>query len=118
MIGLTKPPAQQVKKYLDAYGDTVQLSSNGTTFSEEYRAFLRPLRYKNKMYLDGTCSIIGHVDQSYYLYIGPADKNICGLPVTAKVRCGNIYYCCTRAEKVTLSNEVVYMWGVVRIVVN
>lgn len=38
-----------------------------------YHAIIQPLRYKNKMYLQGAYSDVGYVDPGFYLYLGPGE---------------------------------------------
>ena len=71
---------------MDKHGQTMQYSQDGEAFSPPYRAFIQPLRYKNKMYLDGKHSEIGYIDTSYYLYLGPADIDVAGHGLVSRLK--------------------------------
>lgn len=77
------------------------------------RAFLSPLRYKNKMYLYGVNTEIGYNPEGYYLYIGPPFPDITQSE-NPLIECGNDRYIPDRAEKVFAGEEAVYQWAVVR----
>lgn len=106
-----------LKKYVDKYGTTVSLSSDGKVFGTPYRAFIQPLRYKNKMYLMGVRSKLGWIDQSHYLYIGPAEKDIASLTSAARIRSQNENFYIVKAENVHLGDNIFYNWAVIRAVV-
>lgn len=106
-----------LKKYVEKYGTTVSLSSDGKVFGTPYRAFIQPLRYKNKMYLMGVRSKLGWIDQSHYLYIGPAEKDIAGLTSAARIRSQNENFYIVKAENVHLGDNIFYNWAVIRAVV-
>ena len=106
-----------LKKYVEKYGTTVSLSSDGKVFGTPYRAFIQPLRYKNKMYLMGVRSKLGWIDQSHYLYIGPAEKDVAGLKSAARIRSQNENFYIVKAENVHLGDNIFYNWAVIRAVV-
>lgn len=106
-----------LKKYVDKYGTTVSLSSDGKVFGTPYRAFIQPLRYKNKMYLMGVRSKLGWIDQSHYLYIGPAEKDVASLTSAARIRSQNENFYIVKAENVRLGDDIFYNWAVIRAVV-
>ena len=106
-----------LKKYVEKYGTTVSLSSDGKVFGTPYRAFIQPLRYKNKMYLMGVRSKLGWIDQSHYLYIGPAEKDVASLTSTARIRSQNVNFYIVKAENVHLGDNIFYNWAVIRAVV-
>ena len=106
-----------LKKYVEKYGTTVSLSSDGKVFGTPYRAFSQPLRYKNKMYLMGVRSKLGWIDQSHYLYIGPAEKDVASLTSAARIRSQNENFYIVKAENVHLGDNIFYNWAVIRAVV-
>jgi len=97
------------------FGRDVSLHMKDGWTSGDYRAFLQPLRYKNKMYLEGVQTDIGYSDQSYYLYIGPVNHNLSALPQDAWIAdSDNKKYSINKAEKVFLGNNALYIWAIVR----
>lgn len=80
-----------------------------------FRAVVQPLRYKNKMYLDGTFTKIGKNTGGYYLYIGPPDHDVAGLAASARlVDADGKRYSIDRGEKVWFGNEIFYIWAILR----
>lgn len=106
--------AQKVKKYIDEYGRFVQYSQDGNAYTDPYKAFVQPLRYKNKMYLDGKHSEIGYIDTSYYLYIGPAEVNVLDNDISSRLKIGDKVYNFTHTEVISIGEEAVYVWAVIR----
>ncbi len=103
------------KKIMSKYGRDVSLHTSDGWTSGVYSAFLQPLRYKNKMYLEGINTEIGSTEQGYYLYIGPADHNLKSLPYDAWIKDfeGNKYHI-SKAEKVFLGNDELYIWAIIK----
>ena len=87
----------------EKWGRVLVIENTDSTRTAPFKGFIQPLRYKNKMYLYGVNTEIGYNSQGYYLYIGPPD--------------GDIKYQIDRAEKIKLGEEVLYVWAVVRTVV-
>ncbi len=106
--------SQSILPFIERYGCEVSLSENGTDFQPPYRAFVQPLRYKNKMYLEGTRTRIGHADQSYYLYVGPGTVDVTALPVGAVLKMGEGRFYFSHCEAVRLADETLYMWAILR----
>ncbi len=109
--------SQNIVSYLEKYGCEVALAEDGVTFGDPFRAFVQPLRYKNKMYLEGTRTRIGYADQSYYLYVGPAHVDVTALPRGAVLQMGEGQFYFSHCEAVRLSDETVYMWAILRALV-
>ena len=60
---------------MERYGRAVRiLSPEENAAAIDCRAFVQPLRYKNKMYLNGVYLPSGYDDGRHYLYLGPADE--------------------------------------------
>lgn len=106
-------PSQQVKHELEQCGEMVCLGWEDGRRSPEYRALIQPLRYKNKMYLEGTQTPIGLNERGYYMYIGPADQEISARGGAFLLR-GEERYQIDRAERVTFRGETVYYWAILR----
>ena len=94
----------KIEKLLNTYGRTVEL--NEGDFSKEYKAFIQPLRYKNKMYLDGIYTQIGFNSQGHYLYIGPPDPDLTLAEDNAFLFADGIKYQSYRAERVYNGDKV------------
>lgn len=92
------------------------IENTDSTRTAPFKGFIQPLRYKNKMYLYGVNTEIGYNSQGYYLYIGPPEHDLT-LNEDALIIDGDIKYQIDRAEKIKLGEEVLYVWAVVRTVV-
>ena len=92
------------------------VSKDGETLAE-MKAFISPLRYKNKMYLYGVNTEIGYNSQGHYLYIGPPDPDITASENGEYISCLGEKYRIDRAEKVYRGDTVFYIWAVIRIIV-
>lgn len=103
----------QIGAVLRTYGRRVAVS-DGTWRSMPFRAFIQPVRYKNKMYLQDARTEIGLADSDYFLYIGPSVHDIAGLSPAARIECGGEKYLIVKAEKIFVEDAPVYIWGVVR----
>ena len=109
--------SEQVKRLLNKYGQPVTAVSDDGWSSGGYYAFVQPVRYKNKMYLNDVESPIGTVSENYYLYVGPADVILKGregrTEITTKIMACTV----ERSESVFLGDEILYNWAILRKVV-
>ena len=99
------------------YGRAASFFSKSDEKITDMRAFISPLRYKNKMYLYGVNTEIGYNSQGHYLYIGPPDVDLSLIPEGGYIVCENEKYRIDRAEKVYKGNNVFYIWAIVRVIV-
>ena len=96
------------------YGRTVTLcDANGSTLNT-FKALIQPLRYKNKMYLDGIYTEIGFNSQGHYLYLGPPEPDLCSLTAGDHLCADGMSYQIDRAEKVYHKDKVFYIWAIIR----
>lgn len=102
---------------LKAYGRPASLVSKDGETLAEMSAFISPLRYKNKMYLNGVNTEIGFNSQGHYLYIGPPDPDLTLTQNGEYVSCMGERYRVDRAEKVYKGNNVFYIWAIIRVIV-
>lgn len=99
---------------IGSVGKTVTAHKADGWCSAPYRALIQPLRYKNKMYLDGAYTDIGKSSSGYYLYIGPSNHDITKLDETSFLLSGDIKYVISRAEKCYLGENVTHIWAILR----
>lgn len=100
-----------------AYGRPAEfVSKQGETLTK-MRAFISPLRYKNKMYLYGVNTEIGYNAQGHYLYIGPPNPDLTAVQDGEYISCMGEKYRIDRAEKVYRAGEVFYIWAIIRSIV-
>ncbi len=104
-----------IEKALKAYGSSVFLSGNDGWQTEFFRAFIQPLRYKTKMYMEGEHTPIGINKNDVYLYIGPAKHDLTKLNSSHRIHDkDNNLYMIDRAEKIQVNDKIVYIWAVIR----
>lgn len=98
---------------IEKFGSTVTLKIN----DKEYvtKAFIQPLRYKNKMYVDGYYLPQGYINGSHFLYIGKAEPKFTQPleDVTITLNKTGEKYTVKRAETYRLKDVDLYMWAVI-----
>ncbi len=104
-----------IEKILDKFGNTVYISGDDGWKSATFNAFVQPLRYKTKLYMTGDVTPIGINRNNVYLYIGPASHDLTRLDKTYRIHDReNNSYIIDRAERITVKNNTVYIWAVIR----
>ncbi len=96
-------------------GRKVTLIDGDTTHT--CKALIQPLRYKNKMYLDGIYTEIGFNSQGHYLYIGPPEPDLTLASENGYLVADSISYQIDRAERVYNGEEIFYIWAIIRTIV-
>lgn len=101
--------------FFNKFGRSVYLSDNTGWKSPVYRAFLQPLRYKNKMYLEGTYTLLGKDPNGLYLYLGTVAHDITRVPkYTRLTDADGKQYLIQRAEKVCRGDKPFYYWAILK----
>lgn len=98
----------------EPFGRTVALCDADGGELSAFKALIQPLRYKNKMYLDGIYTEIGFNSQGHYLYLGPPEPDLCLLAPGAYLSADGVHYQIDRAEKVYQNDKVFYIWAIIR----
>lgn len=97
-----------VASMIDKYGNSVVIHGGKDDVST--KAFVEPLRYKNKIYIGGRKHALGMFNSEKYLYIGkPGDRLVEDVSV---VECGEDKYIVKRQETYRVCGEAVYVWAV------
>lgn len=97
-----------VVEMIDRYGCSVTISGSGESIST--RAFVEPLRYKNKIYVGGRQHPLGTYHNEKYLYIGKP-----GYPLVqdeSVIESGGAKYIVKRCETYIVSDVPVYEWAI------
>lgn len=100
-----------IEQILKSFGRDVCLANGDGWTSATFRAFIQPLRYKNKMYLEGIYTAAGKSEKGYYLYIGPKEHDLTKSD-DFLIKAGSDMLKIERAEKVYFKGEVCYIWAV------
>lgn len=104
-----------LEKIFKFYGNTVFISNTSGWNGAHFKAFIQPLRYKTKLYMQGERTPIGKNKNDVYLYIGPAEHDLTKLDNTYRIHdYEKNKYIIDRAEKIQISNNTVYIWAVIR----
>ncbi len=104
-----------IEKILKRFGGTVYLTRGDTWRSSNFKAFIQPLRYKTKLYMQGERTTLGTNPNNVYLYIGPSCHDLSKLDSNYRIHDNdNNIYIIDRAEKITIQNKIVYVWAVIR----
>lgn len=106
-----------LNRLMRRYGRKANLFLPDGWYSTGFYCLLEPLRYKNKMYLEGLNTEIGFAEQGCYLYIGPAEHDPEKAGRDVRVKIGDEEFTVSRSEKITLGEEAVYIWAVLARVV-
>lgn len=110
--------ASCLNKMFERFGREINLGNDEGWSSATFHGFIQPLRYKNKIYLDGVYTVIGFDNQDKYLYIGPPDFDLTASAMAGGyVIADEVKYTVDRAEKVYFADEPLYIWAIIREVV-
>ncbi len=101
---------QIFESVLERYGKPLCVKMG--TQSHDVKAFLEPLRYQNKMYLDYENYDLGLHDNTCLLYIGPADPDISLDIDSAVISDGGRAYMIKRADRMSIGEEPIYVRAV------
>lgn len=107
----------RLEPLFDHYATAASLMTADNASAADMRAFISPLRYKNKMYLYGVNTEIGYNSQGHYLYIGPPDPDLTAAPQNSYIAAAGKKFRVDRAEKVYNGDEIFYIWAIIREIV-
>ncbi len=94
------------------FGCRIEVIKDGA--SKSLGAFIQPLRYKNKIYLDGSAITQGMYDGSHYLMIAPPELKFDGDLDDYVISCPsmNERFTVRKVETYYLMDQPVYLWAV------
>lgn len=100
-----------VNSAIQKYGDNVSIVQNEKTVTT--KAFIQPLRYRNKMYINGEILPQGYYDGGHYLYIGLNTVLFDDNYRDTIIFRGEKGYIIKRAENYMVENKIIYVWAIV-----
>lgn len=107
-----------ISEMFNRFGREIRLRKDDGWYSPIFHGFIQPLRYKNKIYLDGVYTVIGFDNQGKYLYIGPPEHDLTSFDsATGHIEADGAKYTIDRAEKVFYGDAPVYIWAIIREIV-
>ncbi len=105
----------KIRKLFTRYGRPVSLiDKNGKTIKES-KCLIQPLRYKNKMYLEGIPTDIGINETGYYLLLAPPEFGLEQTDSSTYISDGNNNYHIDRSEKIYFKSDVYFIWAIIRL---
>ena len=99
-----------LKSHFQKYGANITVLYNSLTYTG--KAFITPLRYRNRVYLGDTFEQLGQYDSGRYLFIGTPDIRLDQMDETAVIIYGGENYLVKRAELFCDGDKPLYMWAV------
>lgn len=99
---------------MNKYGREVHSVNSDGAITGNAKCFIQPLRYKNKMYIEGTPTPVGINDSGYFLFLGPPEFDIESLGEKGYICDGTKRYHIDRTEQIFIKNEPVYIWAVLK----
>ena len=112
----TRGFGNDMRSILERFGRQARLCLPDGWRSENFGAFLQPLRYKNKVYLGGIPVRVGCCPEDQYLYLGPPEHDLTQLPREAWIQCGSERYAVEQAGMAKSGDENSHVWAVVKAV--
>lgn len=103
-----------INKILKDFGRDICIKEPLGWHSNTFKAFIQPLRYKNKMYVEGMPTEIGIMNAGYYLYIGPPNHIFDRLSNEAYIESATEQYKIDRFENIYNGNKIFFVWGVLK----
>jgi hypothetical protein len=84
------------------------------TSEKAFKAIIQPLRYKNKIYLNGVPPELGYDSLKKYLLLSPADVDLSGIDGTeVSLYVSNTHLSIDHTETVYFGNVPFYNWSIV-----
>ena len=107
--------ASTVEKLFKKYAQPVQLTSGIYPYHGTSYAFIQPLRYKNKMYVDAQFHPTGIDDDGRFIYIGlPNDLIVSCYNNDRYIEVNGMGFSVIRAENVFYKERVLYVWAILK----
>lgn len=112
--------AEDFTRYLKKHGSRVEIEADGIQPWDSVRvlsgrAFITPVRYKNRVYVDGHYLPQGYLDGGHYLYIGTPENGIDVLTAGTKIKTmhdGRQFFV-KRSEEFVVDEKCVYIWAII-----
>ncbi len=101
-------------KAIKKYGRNIAVFSPSGEEIQHTKCIIQPLRYKNKMYTQGTPTDIGLAQAGYYLLIAPSTLKIDEMGENGYLSDDEKSYHVDRRENVYFGNNVIYVWAILR----
>ena len=97
-----------VDREIGRYGSSVTINQGGNRIST--RAFLEPLRYRNKIYIGGEYRTLGFLRREKYLYVGKSIHRL--VENKSVIETQDNKYIVKRCETYFVKDPPVYEWAI------
>lgn len=104
---------EKIKTAMENHGQRIYIH-DGKVLSMPYNAFIQPIRYKNRMYLQDVSTVVGRDSKDYFLYIGPYDRAIDQENHNLVIESNSIKYSVVKSQPVRFDDQIVYIWAVIK----
>lgn len=104
---------ERIKRAMENHGQKIYIH-DGKIQSMPYKAFIQPIRYKNRMYLQDISTVVGRDSKDYFLYIGPYDREIDQENRNFVVESNFTKYSVVKSQPVRFDDQVIYVWAVIK----
>lgn len=104
-------------KYVDCVNDVIKRIAEPIKvriYDDIYEgaAFIQPMRYKNKLYLEMQATELGLNDAECFLYLGPPEIDFTGSEEYTAIYTDNKSYSVSRADQLIIDGKILYIWAV------
>ena len=103
-----------IEKVFRRYGRPVTAADSSGNVTDRCSCFIQPLRYKNKMYLEGVPTDIGISESGYFLFLAPPSFAIETAADGGYLTDGTDDYHIDRFEKIYIGEKVHFIWAILR----
>ena len=97
-----------VDKEIGRFGSLVSITQRGTCVNT--RAFLEPLRYRNKIYIGGEYHPLGFLRREKYLYVGKSSHRL--IENESVIEAQGSKYIVKRCETYYVKDTPIYEWAI------
>ena len=99
-----------VRETIKKYGSSNNIIDGDKVIKS--KAFVEPLRYKNKVYIGGEYHCLGFFKKEKYLYVGIADNKL--TENSTVIETNGEKYIVKRREKYYVKDIPIYVWAVLQ----
>lgn len=106
MMSIFNSVGETIKKY----GSNVSITNDGQGVGA--KAFVEPLRYKNKVYIGGEYHLLGCFKKEKYLFVGTPETTLD--ENSTVIEANGDKYIVKRCEKYYVKDIPVYVWAILQ----
>lgn len=103
------------KRIFRRYGRKISVADSDGNIVSSAECFIQPLRYKNKMYLEGTPTEIGRNETDYYLFLAPSGLAVEKTRDNGYLTDGTNKYHVDRFERIYVGEKECFIWAIIRL---